>query len=142
MTSRLEKQLQILIMVLTLILGTSGSHYLSDNSIYPITVVAGPFAAGFLFVLLTRYTSRSDTCSLTLSVVGTIGMGVVGMILSNILDDAQPYAWMVKCSDLLWGPLGDSVFVLMTLILFIAVPLLCFIGGRELAERFAVKQSV
>ncbi len=142
MTARLEKRLQLLTMFLTLLLGTFGSSVLSENSVYPLTVLAGPFAAGVLFVFLTRRTSRNDPTSLALSVVGTIGLGVIGMVLSNTLDDSKPHAWIVECHDKLWGPVGDGAYVLLSFVLFIIVPVGCFMVGRMLAERVRAKQSV
>ncbi len=138
MTDRLEKRLQALIMVCTLVLGYFGSEFLSENNVYPLTVVAGPFIAGFLFVFLTRRACRADASCILFSVVGTIGLGAIGMILSNILDEALPHAWLVDWRHMLWPPVGHGTYVLSSLVLFIFVPIACFILGRILAERFTV----
>jgi hypothetical protein len=134
MTLRREKLFQLLTMGSTLLLGTFGSDFLSENSVYPVTVILGPFATGYLFVLLTRQTSRGDATSLALSVVGTIGFGVAGMILSNTLDDAKPHAWIVWCHDVLWGPIGDSIYILLAFLFFVVVPVHSFMLGRILGD--------
>lgn len=137
MTARLEKRLQALTMIGASVLAYLDTRVLSKNSVYPATVLAAPFISGLLFVFLTRKTSRGDKVCLLFSLVNTIGLGAIGMLVSHTFDATVPYTWLVECHQRLWRPLGDSACCFLTIILFILVPIGCFILGRTIAERFS-----
>jgi hypothetical protein len=135
MNTRQEKLLQVLVMVLTFVFGIFASRILTDISVYPMTVLTGPFVAGLVFVVLTRRTRRHEMPSIALSVVGTLGFGAIGAVNSTLLDDATPYDWLLWCHDRLWGPLGDLAYLALLFVFFVMVPIGFFILGRTLGER-------